>query len=187
MEGLGLISGAVLDGLLACPGPRTVLHVGCGGRELPEWLASCEETRLDIDPRHRPDILADMAEMGDIGPYGIIYCAHSLEHLDRHRGRAALAEFVRVLEPGGTAIVFVPDLEDVKPTDEVLYVSPAGPVTGLDLIYGMHSLIGGNPAMLHRTGFIRETLEMAMRAAGFARVVVRRVGAFNLMGAGRKA
>lgn len=135
---------------------------------------------------HQPHFVADMTTMGAIGAYEMVLCAHALEHLFLCDANKALTEFHRVLTPGGCAIVFVPDLEGVQPTEEVLYVSPAGPVSGLDLIYGFRPLVVTNSHMQHRTGFIRRTLEQAMRQSGFERVVTRRLEQYNLMGVGVK-
>jgi SAM-dependent methyltransferase len=83
-----------------------------------------------------PDIVASMDDMGDIGLYDAIYCSHALEHLFPWQTPLALSEFLRVLKPGGIAMIFVPDLEDVKPTNDILYESAGGPIAGLDMIYG---------------------------------------------------
>lgn len=168
-------------------GPPRVLHVGCGGSPLPSWLAGYEETRVDIDPRWFPDVIASAAELGIVsGRYDALLCAHTLEHLTRSDVGRALREFYRVLRPGGFAAIFVPDLEGVLPTQDVLYVSPAGPITGLDLIYGFSPLSSEMVPMQHRTGFVQSTLEAAMKDAGFERVVVNRMSCYNLMAAGMR-
>lgn len=164
--------------------PGHVLHAGCGGDTLPDWLACRRETRLDINPGFCPDIVASIVDLGNIGHYDAVYCSHCLEHVSRSEAGRALSEFSRVLRPGGYVFIFVPDLEDVSPTDEVLFVAPAGPITGLDLIYGKQNLVESMPHMAHRTGFIAATLLVALEAAGFDPASVGRVNAFNLFGAG---
>lgn len=163
-----------------------VLHVGCGGDRVPEWLSDFAEVRLDIDPKHKPDVVASMTDMGDIGGFSRLYCAHALEHLTPADGHRALTEFVRVLEPGGLAVVIVPDLEDIRPTDDVVYVSSAGPIRGVDMYYGLARLLDENPHMAHRNGFVKATLERAMREAGFSAFEVMRDDAFQLVAVGRK-
>ena len=160
----------------------TVLHVGCGRTRLPDWLDGYAEVRLDIDPNAEPDVCASMVDMGEIGPFDAIYTTHTLEHIYPHEVPVALGEFKRVLKPGGFAVIVVPDLEGVEATDEVLYDSPAGPVCGLDMIYGMSSLVAINPHMAHRCGFTAKTLREVLEAAGFAKVTTERSGAFNLIG-----
>lgn len=163
------------------------LHVGCGHSETPQIFEGIEEVRLDIDPGVKPDIVASMLAMGDIGDYERIYCSHALEHLHPHEVPVALSEFLRVLKPGGNAIVCVPDLEGVEPTGEVLYVSQAGPITGRDLFYGHAALVEISPYMAHHTGFTAATLGKALKDAGFADIGVKRVPPFyNLMAFARK-
>ena len=165
---------------------RSLLHCGCGGDRLPEWLQDYVETRLDIDPGHNPDIVADMVSLGDIGPYDAVYCSHALEHLYPHDVGTALQEFKRVLNDGGAAIVFVPDLEDVRATDDVLFDAPAGPITGLDLIYGYRKMLKDKPYMAHRTGFTSATLHKAFTDAGFVKAAVTRLSDYAMMGVGVK-
>ena len=159
-----------------------VLHVGCGGDTLPDWMGDAEEVRLDIDPSTNPHIVASMTDMGDIGEFDAVACFHSLEHLYPHQVGQALSEFRRVLKPGGYVAIVVPDLEDVRPTEDVVYVGPAGPITGLDMYYGFRPMLQERPSMAHRTGFVRDTLDGALQAAGFTRTNCKRLAHFNLMG-----
>ena len=165
---------------------KILLHCGCGGARLPEWLKACREVRVDIDETCGPDVVSDMTALGVAGPFDAVYCSHALEHLHQEAGGKALAEFYRVLCEGGVAIVFVPDLEDVKPTEDVLFTAPAGPITGLDLIYGYRKMTQEKPHMKHLTGFVKETLRKAVMGAGFSRVEVNRIGNYELMGVGIK-
>ena len=146
-----------------------------------------KEVRLDIDPRNKPDILASMTDMGEIGSYEVVYCCHALEHLYPHEVGKTLKEFVRVLSSGGTAVIMVPDLENVKPTDEILDIPLCGPITGLHLFYGDATQIEQFPHMAHHSGFVQDTLTRAMKQAGFSNVNVRRAAGFNLIGTGQKA
>lgn len=169
--------------------PLRVLHVGCGTAPLPEFfdgLGDVIETRLDANPDVKPDIVASMTDLGDIGPFDRIYSSHCLEHLNPDDVMKALGEFLRVLRPGGQALVFVPDLEDIKPTFETVYEAPCGPVTGHDMYYGHLGMSRGNPYMRHLTGFVSDTLRGAMTQAGFRGVEVRRVPVHQLLGAGAK-
>lgn len=153
---------------------------------MPEWLTGFKETRLDINPDVNPDIVASMTDLGDIGQFDAVLCVHALEHLHPYEVSKALGEFRRVLNPNGVAIVFVPDLEDVKPTEEVLFTSPAGPITGLDLMYGFRQATQENTYMKHLTGFNRDSLEKALIDSGFRDVRAIRLDNYDLMGAGVK-
>ena len=163
---------------------KTVLHVGCGRQSKPTWLDGFDEVRLDIDLGVQPHIVASITDLGDIGPFDAVYASHCLEHVSPHEVPLALEGFCRVLRKSGLAIVIVPDLTDIRPTEDVVYVSPAGPICGLDMFYGKSSLIPDAPHMAHRCGFVTETLEGAMRAAGFSDVTVTRAD-FNLIAMGR--
>lgn len=159
-----------------------LLHVGCGGEPMPEWAEGrYVETRLDVSPDHSPDIVASMTDMGDIGDFDAVYCSHALEHLVPHEADRALCEFRRVLKPGGHAVILVPDLEGVSATDEVLFEAPCGPVAGLDLMYGLRSLLHVMPYMAHRTGFVADTLKAAIERAGMTAASVKRLPHYNLM------
>jgi predicted SAM-dependent methyltransferase len=158
-----------------------LLHIGCGNTPKPESFEGMKEVRLDISPECRPDILASMTDMGEIGPFDALYSSHSLEHLYPHEVPVAAREFVRVLRDGGMAIIVVPDLEDAKPTEDQLYMSTAGPVCGLDLFYGMARLIVDHPYMAHHSGFVAHTLKAVLEEAGFSKVETRRIENYNLM------
>jgi predicted SAM-dependent methyltransferase len=140
-----------------------------------------DEVRLDIDPDVQPDIVASMTDMGDIGPFDTLYTSHTLEHLYPHQVLPSLIEFKRVIKPGGGVLIVVPDLEGVQATEETVYESPVGPVSGLDMIYGMARLIAANPYMAHHSGFVQQTLTEVMQAAGFRNVAVARA-THNLVG-----
>jgi predicted SAM-dependent methyltransferase len=164
----------------------SLLHVGCGGDPLPEFLSLYAETRLDIDTSHDPDIIASMIDLGDIGEFDIVLCSHALEHLHPEDVEIALSEFSRVLKKGGAVIIFVPDLEDIKATDEVVYESTAGPITGLDMIYGLTKMTNDNHYMRHLTGFVSKTLSDCLTKSGFNKVTIKRLENLSLMGVGIK-
>lgn len=173
---------------------RTVLHVGCGVYRpdaLPQLFrdGGWREVRLDLDPAARPDIVASITDMGMVesGSVDAVYSSHNLEHLDRHQVPRALAEFHRVLRPDGLCMVNVPDLTQVldalktRAPEETLYMSPSGPINALDILYGHGpALAGGMHYMAHRTAFTGDMLDAALRAAGFAEVVVARDQHYSL-------
>jgi len=160
---------------------ETLLHVGCGGTPVPSWLTDYQETRLDIDPGYKPDIVADFRQIPVAADsYDIILCSHSLEHVHTDEVPVVLGEFYRVLKSNGRAIIVVPDLEGVLPTKEVLFIAPAGPITGLDMIFGYGPRLKEHPAMAHKTGFVQWTLEKELSAAGF-NPIVRRLPDYNLL------
>jgi SAM-dependent methyltransferase len=174
---------------------RSLLHVGCGPadpRKLPpaffapgEW----REVRLDIDPGVAPDILGSITDMAAVATasFDAVWSAHNLEHLFAHEVPLALREFRRVLRPGGFALITLPDLQRVAELvaqdqlTEPAYVSPAGPIAPLDMLYGHGAAIAqGNPFMAHRTGFTARSLEAALVAARFDSVRVVRDESYAL-------
>jgi 2-polyprenyl-3-methyl-5-hydroxy-6-metoxy-1,4-benzoquinol methylase len=165
---------------------KRLLHVGCGGGILPEWAVNFKEVRLDIDPEVNPDIVASMTDLGVIGTYDAVYANHCLEHLASSDVRKALSEFYRVLNDEGFVFIMVPDLEDVKPTNDVILEAPVGPITGLDMMYGLQSLLNKHPYMAHRTGFIKKSMEIYMENTGFRRFRVERLENYNLLAIGVK-
>lgn len=179
---------------------KTVLHVGCGLPN-PEKLhqlfrgGGWRELRLDIDPGVQPDIVASITAMTPVEDATVdgVYSSHNLEHLFAHEVPVALAEFCRVLKPGGVALVTMPDLQAVAAAiandqlEDTLYVSPAGPICPVDVLYGFRkSIAAGNVFMAHRTGFTARTLREKLEAAGFTQVRVERGQAFDLWGIGYK-
>ena len=164
-----------------------VLHVGAGNATLIKWFENYEEVKLDICVEYKPDIVADMTAMGEIGQYEAISCSHSLEHLHPEAVDQALHEFIRVLRPGGVAIIYVPDLEDIKPNDEVLYQSAAGPITGHDMYFGYSPYVADNPRMAHQSGFTKQRLTAIMERAGFAKVIVQKAFYLQLLAVGVKS
>jgi predicted SAM-dependent methyltransferase len=124
-----------------------------------------------------------MRDLGDIGTFDVVYCSHALEHLTLSDGDKALQEFLRVLRIGGAVMIMVPDLADVKPTQDVVYVSPMGPITGHDMYYGYHCG-DENEFMRHKSGYVAETLQQKLEANGFRSVAVKRIAGFNLLATG---
>ncbi|MEO8240882.1 MAG: methyltransferase domain-containing protein [bacterium] len=179
-----------------------VLHVGCGAAhpdKLPAAFfpaAAWREVRLDIDPDVAPDIVASITGMPMVasGSVQAVWSAHNMEHLASHEVPVALAEFHRVLAPGGFVLVTMPDLQQVAELvaagrlEEAAYMSAMGPIAALDMLYGYRpALAQGNVFMGHRTGFVACTLQAHLEQAGFQDVHVQRDGQFALWGSGVKA
>ncbi|UOF78808.1 methyltransferase domain [Caudoviricetes sp.] len=166
--------------------PGSLLHVGCGSDPLPEWLGKYKEVRLDIDQSCNPDIVADMLNLGEIGKFDVVFSQHNLEHIHQHEVQTALKEFHRVLNDNGALIVFVPDCENVKPTEEILFDSPAGGISGLDLLYGYRKVLKEKPYMAHKNAFTKDSLHAALSEAGFNNIKIQQLHPYNMMGVGTK-
>jgi predicted SAM-dependent methyltransferase len=178
----------------ARPSPRRFLNIGAGASNisrLPECFRGegWQEVRLDIDPTVSPDIIGDVCDLSSIpdATFDAIYSSHNLEHLEGFMVPQALSEMRRILHPNGFAIITLPNLERIakliledKLTD-VLYNSPAGPITALDMLFGhQRAIANGNHYMAHRTGFTAKHLQSTLSAVGFSEVRVRAGNSYDL-------
>jgi SAM-dependent methyltransferase len=178
----------------AAGGGRRVLNTGCG-TYAPERLhptfraAGWQEVRLDIDQRVKPDILGTITDLSKVesASFDAIWCSHNLEHLHTHEVPKALAEFRRVLKPDGFALITTPDLEAIAElvvngrVDDTAYQSPAGPITALDMLFGLSTAIArGNIYMAHNTGFTADRIGRVLVESDFPEVFVKRGPYFDL-------
>lgn len=189
------------DTIHPAPGSLTLLHVGCGRANpeklppdfrRPEW----REVRFDIDPDVTPDIIGTMTDMSAVatGSMDALFSSHNVEHLYAHEVPVAFAEFLRVLKPGGVAIVTCPDLQSIGQLlaegklEQPAYTAPAGPIMPLDILYGYgRSIARGNHFMAHRTGYTNRTLGEKLVAAGFQTVTVKKGDCFDIWAQAKKA
>lgn len=163
---------------------KKVLNVGGNNKAipLPPQYAGFEQLLLDIDPKAQPDILCDARNLASLpgAQFDAVYCSHNLEHYHRHQVPVVLNGFLHVLKDGGFAHLRVPDLQEVMRSaiergldlEDVLYQSPAGPITVLDVLYGYGVEIerSGQDFFAHKTGFTVKSLPRILQSAGFATV-----------------
>jgi hypothetical protein len=93
---------------------------------------------------------------------------------------ACCRDFFHVLKPDGFAEIHVPNMRNVlkrfvetgMEIDDILYESPSGPISVLDVIYGWGKQIEstGVDFYAHKTGFTETSLMAALNAAGFVHV-----------------
>jgi hypothetical protein len=160
---------------------RKVLNVGGNskGIPLPDSYQGWENVLLDIDPRGKPDVLCDARQLTTLpgASYDVVYCSHNLEHYHRHDVPKVLSGFRHVLKDQGFAHIRVPDMGEVMrqvvqksmDIDDVLYQSPAGPITVRDVFYGYGVEIerSGNDFFAHKTGFTQKSLVRMLESCGF--------------------
>jgi predicted SAM-dependent methyltransferase len=166
-----------------------VLNIGSGPKSIRKAnaifdLDGWQEVRMDLDPAVRPDVVGSMTDMHvhfGAERFDAVWSSHSLEHLHSHEIPVALKEFRRVLRDDGFALITCPDLETVMTlflehgSDHVVYRSPAGPITPLDMMFGhSRSIAAGAVHMAHRTGLTSDRLAGLLVEAGFAEAVTKR-------------
>lgn len=170
-------------------GNKLVLHVGPGHKNNGATLPLClqepgwVEVRLDIDPNNEPDIVGSMLDMAEVSDQSVdvVFSSHNIEHVYEHQVERVLHEFLRVLKPGGIALITCPDLQSLgqwlaegRLTDEA-YKSPAGGIRPIDIIYGYSaSIAAGHEFMAHKTGFTLSSLVSALKKAGFSKTATKR-------------
>lgn len=173
---------------------KRVLNTGSGpvaSRRLHAAFSSgWAEVRLDIDARVKPDLVGTIRDMRSIVPdatFDAIWASHNLEHLHGHEVQPALCEFRRVLKDDGFVFITCPDLEAIATTILAkgalapAYLSPAGPISGLDMLYGHgRSIAAGNSFMCHNTGFTVDLMGKVALDAGFKEARVAKGDAFDL-------
>jgi predicted SAM-dependent methyltransferase len=173
------------------------LHLGCGPRVLPGWVnidsVPCTaDVRGDIDLTALPwpDAAADE-----------ILSEHVFEHLSFAEERSVWQEIARVLRPGGTATLEVPDFEWVCASflaagdewrDFYRVGDPdhyAGCGRSLDQRWGiLQTMFFGNQngaGQFHRSAYTEAKLRALAQLLGFADIQVARI--FNKGGQALRA
>ena len=161
---------------------KTFLHIGCGTERKEDTTkgfntTAWTELRLDVNKDVQPDIIGTMTDMSQVPDASVdaIFSSHNIEHLYPHEVPVAFKEFLRVLKSDGFLVLTCPDLMYVcalvaqdKLTEQV-YLSPAGPIAPIDIIYGHRpQLAEGNLYMAHRCGFTRKVLHATLKSSDFS-------------------
>jgi len=90
----------------------TLVNLGCGSHYHPDWI------NIDIAPLGPGVIAHDLSRGVPLGDNtsDAVYHSHVLEHIRRPEAIGFMRECFRVLKPGGTIRVAVPDLERIART-----------------------------------------------------------------------
>lgn len=133
------------------------LDIGAGEKRIEGFttlgLEDGHDIRCDVRAIPLPDDHADEA-----------MAIHVLEHLDRWDAPAALAEWRRILKPGGLLILELPDF--LKCCRAILRGAP--PREGMLGVWGDPAM--REPLMMHRWGWSPAELRKELKAAGFKKV-----------------
>jgi FkbM family methyltransferase len=133
------------------------LHLGCGTQRLPGFI------HVDVRPDVKPDVIAEVTAltMFEDNSVDLIYFCHGLEHINPYQVGAALAEWRRVLKPGGTLRLALPDFEALAKL-YVLRKVPLGAIVG--------AVHGGQdyPENTHYWSWDFATLAQTLQKAGFS-------------------
>lgn len=138
------------------------LHLGCGRRHIPGFV------HVDVQSAAHVDIVGPVERIPfEDGKVSLIYASHVLEHFGRYEYKAVLAEWFRVLAPGGELRLSVPDFEVCAR----LYAS--NHFGEVEKIPGLLGLICGGQRDaydFHKMIFDRASLTHVLIETGFARV-----------------
>jgi hypothetical protein len=177
---------------------KIVVNVGSGPPgSLPRsaFFRDWHQVRVDIEESAQPDIVADITDLSALedNMADAVWSSHSLEHLYQHQVGGALGEFHRILNDDGFMVALVPDIQTVAEmmgTDrfhEVVYDSPAGPVTAHDMVYGFGPAVAaGHRSMAHRCGFTPSILVNFLDQTPFGEYAIRRLPSLELVIVARK-
>jgi len=163
---------------------RKLLYLGAGserGNPSPQHFPSYEVVTLDINPDSKPDLLMDMRDLKSLpaSSFDGVVGSHSLEHVYFHEVPDVLSGVFHVLKRGGRVVQATPNLMRAAKMlvehdyQAPIYLSPAGPIMALDLIYGHRGYVSaGHTFMAHKCGFTPRMLKDLLEQVGFVRVQV---------------
>ena len=139
------------------------LHLGSGKRQLPGYVHVDLADFSHIDHRHQIDRLP----MFEDNVAELIYCCHAFEYFDRQLAVEVLAEWGRVLKPGGLLRLAVPDfaalVEVYQRSGELDRI--VGP------LFGRWPIPGTSDTIYHRTVYDFSSLQSMLENSGFSNVV----------------
>lgn len=140
------------------------LHLGCWKRYLPGFVHVDLCDLPHIDHRHSVDTLP---MFGD-NVAELIYASHVLEYFDRLEAARVLTEWRRVLQPGGTLRVAVPDF----PALVKVYEQTGELARILGPLFGRMEVANSNPPLViyHKTVYDFASLQALLEQVGFVRV-----------------
>lgn len=151
------------------PDGRKLVHLGCGEIDHPQFI------NVDALRRHHVHYVhtVERLPMFTDNSVDLIYCCHCLEHLSHLEVPGVLTEWARVIKPGGTLRISVPDF------DKILAIYQD---TGKDMREIQAVLMGGQDYQynFHKVAFSHSYLKGLMEKAGFTSVCIWEPGSDDL-------
>jgi predicted SAM-dependent methyltransferase len=140
-------------------GGRVLLNLGCGHVTHPAF------TNVDALAAWH---IHNIRPVNDLRPFAndavdLVYVSHCLEHFSHREVPAVIAEWRRVLKPGGVLRLGVPDFDALLDVYET---------SGRNVESIQEYLLGGQdyPLNFHHVAFTFDSLAAKLRAAGFREV-----------------
>lgn len=135
------------------------LNLGCGNKKLPGFV--------NVDIQGNADIVADVREVPlDDSVADELHAYHVIEHFYLWEVGELLAEWRRLLKPGGRLVLELPSIE----------LAARNLLAGLGDQMCMWPFYGDpghrDPYMCHRWGYTPSTITKTLEAAGFRKVKV---------------
>jgi predicted SAM-dependent methyltransferase len=141
------------------------INLGCGRTIYDDWF-NVDVARSPLAKRD-PDLFSDIRKLPAIADdcAEVVMAIHVLEHIERWEVEETLVEWRRILKPGGTLILEMPDL--FKCCRNILTGREGNKPEQL----GMWGLFGDwthhDPLMMHKWAWSYRTLAPVLTAAGF--------------------
>ena len=138
------------------PSGAVIVNVGCGH--------DIRKNAINVDLYDdRADVKADAKNLSMFadGSVDVVIASQILEHFTFEEGKAALAEWFRVLRPGGELVVAVPDMDAVV----VRWHDLPEEVKTATMYFFYGAQVG--PGQVHMSGYTPYSLTQAVNKAGF--------------------
>lgn len=151
---------------------RVRLHIGSGPAAIEGW------TNVDVAPYDGVDVVLDVRQPWPFAEVELIFAEHFLEHLTLVEGLAFLRECRRVLRADGVLRLSTPNLDWVWLT----HYKPASELSIEEQLVGCLEINRAFHGWGHQFLYNFRTLELALRAAGFAEIAQCEYGASDVEG-----
>jgi SAM-dependent methyltransferase len=142
------------------------LHIGSGPVAIEGW------TNVDVTAYPGVDVVLDVREPWPFADVELIFAEHFIEHLTLTEGLSFLRECRRVLRADGVLRLSTPNLDWVWLT----HYKPPAELSLDEQLIGCLEINRAFHGWGHQFLYNARTLELTLRAAGFAHVVPRDYG-----------